>query len=438
MNMAQKIRFGLSALCMTCVLTTPARAELSSYRIAPGETIEINISSLPNGSVRAVVQTDGTIALSDVGLIEVAGLTPAELQMRLEAVLPTKLFHVRAGDGKVQTHIIASSDITSTVVAYRPIYVGGAVFNPGEQPYRPLLTVRQAIAVSGGPSLIRSQATKGGTDTVDLQRDYQSLWTEFLKAHFHRERIQAEMQGVAEFDSRPPAGSPLPAKLASAIAASEMEALKIALEDKGNEQVYLQTSVAAAAEQVDTLAEREKVEAAAEKADQQDLAKVVQLLKSGNQTNDRVAETRRSLLLTSSRRLETLVELMRVRTQRSDTTRKIEQSGNQNKIKLLDDLRDTNVLLANLEVKLQAVGTKLQVRDIGTSVEPQSGDTEQSGMTIMRKVGGQWQKIPAGMESELLPGDVLDVPVAGASAAASVSVPTAREDASEDNKISMN
>jgi polysaccharide biosynthesis/export protein len=437
MNMVEKMRLGLGTLCMTWFLSTPVIAQMSTYRIAAGETIEINISSLPNGNIRAVVQTDGTIALSDVGLIDVAGLTPSQLQRRLETVLPTKLFHVRAADGRMQTHIIASTDITSAIVAYRPVYVAGAVFNPGEQPYRPLLTVRQAIAVSGGPSLIRAQAANKGTDSVDLQRDYHALWTEYLKAHYHRERVKSEMQGLAQFDMRAPAGSPLPARLASAIANSEQEALKIALEDKSNEQIYLQASTKAAEEQVDTLTEREKVEAAAEKADQQDLAKVVQLLKSGNQTNDRVAETRRSLLLTSSRRLETLVELMRVRTQRSETARKAEQGGSLDKIKLLDDLRDTNVLLASLEVKLQAVGTKLQVHDIGTGVEPDKGEQAQSGLTVMRKIDQQWQKLPADMEFELLPGDVLDVPTTGAvDDAASIS--GAQKSALDTNKFSMN
>ncbi len=442
MNKAQKIHLSLGALCLTGLLTGAAGAETSSYRVSPGETLEIKISSLPEGSFRTTVQTDGTIALAEVGSILVAGLTPAELQKRLETVLPTKLFRARAGDGKIQTYIIAAGDITSAVFAYRPIYVTGAVFNPGEQPYRPMLTTRQALAVSGGPSLIRGQITKGVADPVDLQRDYQSLWTEYLKAHYHRERVKAEMQGVAEFDLRAPAGSPLPAKLANAIASSETEALKLALEDGGKEQAYLEASAKAAAEQVDTLSEREKVEAAAEKADQQDLAKVVQLLKSGNQTNDRVAETRRSLLLTSSRRLETLVELMRVRTQRTDTERKIEQSGNQKKIKLLDDLRDTNVVLANLEVKLQALGAKLQVHDIGTNVAPPMDELGQPRVTIMRKVGDQWQKITADMEAELLPGDILEVLPAGAVEASSANVPASQEgplaNAADNKNISMN
>ncbi len=427
---------------MTWSLSSPAKAASTAYRVGPGETVEINISSIPDHNLRAVVQADGTIVIADVGSIMIAGLTPTEMQTRLETVLPTKLFHARTSDGKMQTYIIAPSDITSGVVTYGPVYVTGAVFNPGEMPYRPQLTTQQAIAVSGGPSLIRGRAPQGGGDPVDLQRDYQSLWTEYLKAHYHRERIMAEMKGVAEFDLRAPAGTPLPEKLASTIGNSETEALKLALEDRRREQAYLEAGAKGASEQIDVLSEREKVEAAAEKGDQQDLAKVTQLLKNGNLTNDRVSEIRRSLLITSSRRLETLVELMRERNRRSDTERKIEQSQNQRKTKLLDDLRDTSVLLVDLDVRLQATGSKLQMHDVGTRVEPSIDKLSQPKMTIMRKVDGQWQKLPADMETELLPGDVLEVLPAVATEQSSASVPVTQNklasDMRSDNKISMN
>ena len=40
--------------------------------------------------------------------------------------------------------------VVATVVEYRPIYVNGDVSKPGEHPFRPQMTVRQAVALSGG------------------------------------------------------------------------------------------------------------------------------------------------------------------------------------------------------------------------------------------------------------------------------------------------
>jgi polysaccharide biosynthesis/export protein len=432
----------LGAVCVSWSLAASAGAQTSEYRISPGETVEINIASLPDRTLRSVVQTDGTIAIPEAGSMTVAGLTPAELQMRLEAVLPAKLFSVRAQDGKVQTYLIAPGDITSAIVAYRPVYVTGDVLTPGEQSYRPLMTARQAIAVAGGYSQIRGPVAESAAAPVDLQRDYQSLWTEYLKGHFHRERIRAEMKEVADFDLRAPAGSPLPAELASTIGGGEKEALKIALDDGRREQVYLEAAMKAAAEQIETLSAREKVEAAAEKADEQDLAKVSQLFKNGDQTNARVAEIRRSLLLTSTRRLGTLVELMRVRSQRADYVRQAEKNGNQKKIDLLNDLRDTSVLLANIEVKLRAAGAKLQAPAIVASVEPSAAGGVRPQVKIVRWVGGNWQQLLATNESEILPGDVLEVALCTEADQGSAGCPAAQNnraaDAEEGKKISMN
>jgi polysaccharide export outer membrane protein len=394
--------------------------------------VEISIASIPDHSLRAVVQTDGTISLAEAGSISVAGLTPAELQARVERVLPTKLFHIRAPDGRAQTIIITPGDITTAIVAYRPVYVSGDVLTPGEQPYRPLMTVRQAIAVAGGYSLIRSRLGQGAADPVDLQRDYESLWADYIKEYYHHERLKAELKEQADFDLRAPAGSPLPAEVASTIAQGEAESLKITLEDDKKERAHLEKAMKDAADQIDTLSERERVEAAAEKADEQDLAKVSQLFKAGIQTNTRMADIRRALLLSSSQRLGTLVELMRIRSQRADFERQLEKNGNQKKITLLNDLRDGSVRLADLEVKLRAAGMKLHSPGIASRAGPPMGEAVQPHVTIVRRVGDEWRQLPSDNDSEVLPGDVVEVALCSNSGGVSANCSVARFDGTVD------
>jgi polysaccharide biosynthesis/export protein len=296
-------------------------------------------------------------------------------------------------------------------VAYRPVYVTGDVLTPGEQPYRPLMTVRQAIAVSGGYSLMRSRLTQVAADPVDLKRDYESLWTDYIKEYYHHERLNAELKELASLDLRVPAGSPLPAEVTSTIAQGEAESLKITLEDNKQEQAYLEKAIKDASDQIDILSKREQVEAEAEKADKDDLAKLSQLFKSGNQTNARMADMRRALFLSASQRLGTLVELLRVRSQRVDYERQLEKNGNQNKITLLNDLRDGSVRLAGLEVKLRAAGMKLRSSGVSNCVGSATGKAFQPHVTIVRWFGGEWQQLPLGNDSEVLPGDVIEVAV---------------------------
>jgi polysaccharide export outer membrane protein len=408
-NSIRQILVTVAAFCITWFVVMPATAQTTEYRISPGETVEISIVSIPDHNLRAVVQADGTISVTEAGAISVAGLTPAELQARMEMVLPTKLFHVRARDGEEQTIIIKPGDITTAIVAYRPVYVTGDVLTPGEQPYRPLMTVRQAIAVSGGYSLMRSRFTQVAADPVDLKRDYESLWTDYIKEHYHHERLNAELKEPASLDLRAPAGSPLPAEVTSTIAQGEAESLKITLEDNKQEQAYLEKAMKDASDQIDILSKREQIEAEAEKADKDYLAKLSQLFKAGNQTNERMADMRRALLLSASQRLGTLVELLRVRSQRVDYERQLEKNGNQKKITLLNDLRDGSVRLADLEVKLRAAGMKLRSSGISNCVGSATGKALQPHVTIVRWFGGEWQQLPLGNDSEVLPGDVVEV-----------------------------
>ncbi|TIT24847.1 MAG: sugar ABC transporter substrate-binding protein [Mesorhizobium sp.] len=403
-------RILLVALGMLATVETAAAAEARvAYRLSAGDTVEIGIASISERTQRAVVQMDGTIALPEVGMVSVGGLTPAELQTRMQTILPTKIFHQRLPDGREQMIVIKPTDVTAVVAEYRPIYVTGDVLTPGQQAYRPLMTVRQAIAVSGGFSLLRSRATQVGPDPVDLRRDYESLWGEYTRDYFHSARLRAELQGKSTFDMQPPQGSPLQASFASAIAQAEAEGLKLSLDNFQKEQSFLDKSGKDAAAQTETLLEREKAEADGVKADEDELARVRKAFESGNLTNTRLADVRRALVLSSSRALETSVELMRARRQQDDFARQHERNDNQRRIGLLTELKDTNVRLADVSARLRAASQKLQPTGAAALPLPVAGERIQAEVTIVRKVDEEWRKQPAQEDTEVMPGDTIEV-----------------------------
>ncbi|MER8833103.1 polysaccharide biosynthesis/export family protein [Mesorhizobium sp. M0909] len=403
-------RILLVVLGMLAAMETAAAAEARvPYRLSAGDTVEIGIASISERTQRAVVQMDGTIALPEVGMVSVGGLTPAELQTRMQTILPTKIFHQRLPDGREQMIVIKPTDVTAVVAEYRPIYVTGDVLTPGQQAYRPLMTVRQAIAVSGGFSLLRSRANQVGPDPVDLRRDYESLWGEYTRDYFHSARLRAELQGKSTFDMQPPQGSPLSAGFASAIAQAEAEGLKLSLDNFQKEQSFLDKSGKDAATQTETLLERERAEADGVKADEDELARVRKAFESGNLTNTRLADVRRALVLSSSRALETSVELMRARRQQDDFARQRERNDNQRRIGLLTELKDTNVRLADVSARLRAASQKLQPTGAAALPLPVAGERIQAEVTIVRKLGEEWRKQLVQEDTEVMPGDTIEV-----------------------------
>ena len=69
-------RIALASIAAFCATQLAVAADVvGPYQLSPGDTVEVGIASVPDWPRRAVVQMDGTIALPEVGMISVAGLT---------------------------------------------------------------------------------------------------------------------------------------------------------------------------------------------------------------------------------------------------------------------------------------------------------------------------------------------------------------------------
>ena len=101
-----------------------------------GDVLKISFPGAPNLDTTQQIRRDGVIALSLVGEVEAAGLTPKELEERLEELYAPQL---------------VSKEVNVTVVSSAfTVFVIGAVVNPEKiQSNRPL-TALEAIMEAGG------------------------------------------------------------------------------------------------------------------------------------------------------------------------------------------------------------------------------------------------------------------------------------------------
>ena len=164
---------------------------------------------------------------------------------------------------------------------YRPIYVTGDVLTPGQQVYRASMTVRQAVAVAGGFSLLRSRAQQPGTDPVDLVRDYQSLSTEYIREYFHVARVNAELKGEDNFEASLPREISLPASSIDPILQAEVQSLKTAQADHRKERSFLEDAVKQSDAQLVTLKKQQDGEEKGVQADEEELERVVRAIRFG-------------------------------------------------------------------------------------------------------------------------------------------------------------
>ena len=123
--------------------TTPGAApdeatvDLATYRVAPGDILDIRFPYHPEENQRAPVRNDGIINLPVTGDIEAAGYTVKEIE---DVIVARSAATLR---GPVVSVVIAQ-------LAEHKVFVGGQVAKPGYVPFRQGMTSMQAIVERGG------------------------------------------------------------------------------------------------------------------------------------------------------------------------------------------------------------------------------------------------------------------------------------------------
>ncbi len=111
------------------------------YRIGVGDDLRIDVWRNPDLSVAVPVRPDGKVTVPVAGDIEVGNLTPEQVSDRIETILSE---YIREPIVTVTVTGMGSNEYLSRV------RITGAVGSPSSMPYRPGMTVLDAILDSGG------------------------------------------------------------------------------------------------------------------------------------------------------------------------------------------------------------------------------------------------------------------------------------------------
>lgn len=383
----------------------PCRAE---YLLSPGDVIEITVAGMPDLKQRAPIQFDGTITLPMVGSIVAAGSTAADVQARAEMALATKVIRQRAPDGSDRIVLLQPGDVAVAVVEYRPIYVNGDVFQPGQHPYRPQMTVRHAVALSGGVSMVRERSATMGVEAVTAQEEYRTSVLALASEQVRAWRLTAELEGSEDIKEQRLVDAPIPAATLSEYLRIESSYLSIRQLEHRNEKAHLENAVRLAGEQIDTLTTQEKQEAQGLQSDIEELDRVNKLFGAGNLVSTRVTEARRAVLLSSTRHLQTTATLSQIKQQREDFAFRLEKLDTQHRLEVLRDMKLSQMRADELRTKLEGAAQKLRVFGQITSAAAASSGIRPA-ITIIRRNGEGWDRRSASEDDDLLPGDTIEV-----------------------------
>lgn len=383
----------------------PCRAE---YQLSPGDIVEITVAGMPDLKQRAPIQLDGTITLPIVGAIVAAGATSADVRARVEMALAAKVLRQRTPDGRDHVVLLQPGDVAVAVAEYRPVYVNGDVLQPGQHPYRPQMTVRHAIVLSGGVSTVRGRGANIGVEMVEVEREYRTAVFALAREQVHAWRLAAELEGAESIKEQRLAETPIPAATLSEYLRTETSYLNIRLREYKNEKAHLQSAARVAGEQIETLTTQEKKEAQGLQTDIDELDRVNKLFGSGSLVSGRVTDARRAVLLSSTRHLQTISTLSQTKQQRDEYLFRLEKLDTQRRLEVLRDVKESQLRTAEMRTRLEAAAQKLQVYGRMASVDA-ANKGARPAIAIIRRSGEGWDRLPASEDSALLPGDAIEV-----------------------------
>jgi polysaccharide export outer membrane protein len=245
-------------------------------------------------------------------------------------------------------------------------------------------------------------------DLADLKSDYETLWIEFAKERAHVWRLKFELGESKNPDDKPLAGVPLPDSEIAEVIRVETETRSANQADQQKEREFLRRGIDQASSQIATLSQQQQDEEQGVQADVEELQRDLDLSKKGMVISQRVTDARRAVLLSSTRKLQTVVELMQLRKQQDELKRKLEQLDDRRRIELLGELQETNVKLNATLAKLKGVEDKIQYTGLLRS-QLSKGETGGPEIAIIRKTEHGAQRVVANEDSELQPGDTIEV-----------------------------
>jgi polysaccharide export outer membrane protein len=114
----------------------PARSSLGPYALRANDQIRIQVYNEPTITGDYTVDGAGFVSVPLAGQVKASGLTTTQLERALTA--------------KLNNGMLKDARVNVQVANYSPFYIRGEVKKAGEFPYRPGMTVSDAVALAGG------------------------------------------------------------------------------------------------------------------------------------------------------------------------------------------------------------------------------------------------------------------------------------------------
>lgn len=379
-----------------------AKAGADSYRLAGGDTISFDFLDDTELPVTLTIAADGETQFPLIGSVNVLGLTVNEATEKLR-------------NEYRQRQMLTDPKLALHVSTFRPIFVLGEVKTPGSFPFYPGLTVDQAIGLAGGPQTLTSNPSDRIILRARLRGEMDGAEVEIVSEALFAARLVAQLRGADKIDLKdvPEIARPYieHASLKGAIEIEE-RILKTDLITTESQVQILTQGITETEEELKILSQLEEQQKEVVTMNEKDLDRVTALRKRELNTEADLTRTKTTTSNEKSRLLEIYAEMSNSRRELGKLKLDLAKLKADRETDILVKLQEREVAIKKLESARQSAQEQFF---LVASIATDENKRNQISFTyeIRRTQDGTHKSFQASTSTELLPGDVLAVSIAG-------------------------
>lgn len=398
-----------AGFCLLVLSHGPAAAD---YRLEPGDQIRLSLTGLDGLSFDAIVDAHGNVNLKWLGHFEAKGLLADELESLVRLDAAGKIVKQYNANGEIYIIQLDGDEIEVARNGYRPIIIGGDVARTGQIDFRPAITAREAVALAGGvrSMLLADDVTIDPIQLMRWQTTYGQAALQHAQAIVQVWRTTSELRQDLEMPPPTHAQVSVSNAVLDELVAEQIRIRSVNQENEAGERRYFEDAEDQAEQRIEILKEQEVELAKALASDEEEEARVISMIERGLAAGSRIADTRRTTVLSATRLLEVEEDLAATNLVLTRLKRDRELYEQQRSLALLQQRRDAHLALRDASLQMDTISKYLAGASSEIGTESLISDIDYS-VTIFRVVDGELQELRAEKMTQLLPGDSVEISV---------------------------
>jgi exopolysaccharide production protein ExoF len=375
----------------------------ADYRLGVSDRLKIKVQEWPDLTGEYTVTADGSVSLPLVGDINAAGLPVKELAQEISERLQQ-----RAGGAERPFAAVE-------IIQFRPYSILGDVQRPGEYPYRPGLTVLQAIGVAGGyyrPDL-GLQLLRLDRDVALAKGDIRASLLKQNRLVARASRLTAALAGQENVPVPPELVDQKDDPAISAIVESERTTLALENDTARSEASALEDIRSLYQREISSL--RGQVEALTQEQGtiQQQLKEMRSLSARGLALTPTLFTLERTLAQIMNEQKSTETAIVRAEENITLAEQRVRERALERNRMNTRDLQQAKDEIAEVRARIRTADDLLKEAQFGAPAEARERlvvNGERPSFTLVRKDGEIMREIAADENTSIEPNDVIKVP----------------------------